>query len=331
MEDLKQAQKVFSRLGWCYIAGTVAVYALQILVVKIIGAVRPEWLESMNGALILSCLITYGCGMPLIVLLAGGMQKDKIERHKMKWWQFLVAMLICYALVYVSNLVGTFFTIRIGDLKGRPVENNLIEYVTGGSMLINFVAMVVIAPIVEEYVFRKVIVDRTVRYGQGVAVVVSGLMFGLFHGNLNQFAYAVVLGAFFAFIYMKTGNLKITIAMHAIVNFLGSMVAGLILRMVSYEELLNMTEEQAADMEYMTQFIMDNLAGWMMLAVYGLFLFAVVIAGIILFFVSLKKFRFEPGREPIPKGKKFQVMILNPGMTTFCVVWLVLIVIQLLS
>lgn len=330
MEDLKQAKKVFSRLGWCYIAGTVAVYALQILVGIIIGAVRPEWLESMDGTLILSCLTTYGCGMPLIILLAGGMQKDRIERHKMKWWQFLVAMLICYALVYVSNLVGTFFTTRIGDLKGRPVENNLIEYVTEGSMLINFVAMVVIAPIVEEYVFRKVIVDRTVRYGQGVAVVISGLMFGLFHGNLNQFAYAVILGAFFAFIYVKTGNLKITIAMHAIVNFLGSMVAGLILRMVSYEELLNMTEEQAADLEYMTQFVMDNLAGWVMLAVYGLFLFAVVIAGIILFFVSLKKFRFEPGREPIPKGKKFQVMILNPGMITFCVVWLVLIVLQLL-
>lgn len=329
MDDLKEKKKVFSRLGWCYIAGTVAMYALQILVGLLIGYFRPQWLGSMSVSLIISCLLTYGCGMPLIVLLAWGMQKDKIERHKMKWWQFLVAMLICYALVYVSNLVGTLITTYIGAVKGSEVGNNLIEYVTEGSMLVNFVAMVIVAPIVEEYVFRKVIVDRTVRYGQGIAVVVSGLMFGLFHGNLNQFAYAVVLGAFFAFIYVKTGNLKITIAMHAIVNFMGSMVAGFLFRLLPLRELMSMTEEQAADMVYMTQLLMNHLVGMLLFVLYFMFLFAVVISGIILLIVSFRKFKFEPGSEPIPKGKKFQVMILNPGMMTFCVIWLVLIVIQL--
>lgn len=331
MDEVKQQKEVFSRLGWCYIAGTVAVYVLQIIVGLLIGSFRPQLLENMNINLIISCLITYGCGMPLIALLAGSMKKDKIERHKMRWWQFLAAMLICYALVYVSNLVGLLFTNFIGALKGSEVNNELIGYVTGGNMLLNFVAMVVVAPIMEEYVFRKIIVDRTVRYGQGVAVVVSGLMFGLFHGNLNQFAYAVVLGAFFAFIYVKTGNLKITIAMHAIINFMGSMVAGLLFRLIPYEELLHMTQEQAADMNYMMQFVTDHMIGFLMLMLYGLFLFAVVISGIILLIVSVRKFKFEPGREPIAKGSKFQVMILNPGMITFCVVWLVLIVIQLFS
>ena len=66
-------------------------------------------------------------------------------------------------------------------------------------MIVTFLYMVICAPILEEYIFRKLIVDRTVKYGQGVAVVLSGLMFGLFHGNLNQFAYAFYWECFWHF------------------------------------------------------------------------------------------------------------------------------------
>lgn len=327
MDDWKQARKVFSRLGWCYIAGTVMVYILQYILVYGIQAYRPEWLMSMTASLLVSGFTVYVCGMPLIVLLTCRMPRTDIPRHKMKWWQFILALIMCYSLVYVSNLVGTLVTTVIGMYKGSSVENNLIEYVTGGNMFLNFILMVVVAPIVEEYVFRKVIVDRTVQYGQGVAIAASGLMFGLFHGNLNQFAYAVVLGAFFAFLYVKTGNLKITIAMHAIINFMGSMVSGLLLRMMNYDELLN---ADSSDVELMMELIMENLGGWLLFGMYAMVLFAVVITGIILFIVFFKRFKLEPGTVQMPTGKKIQALFLNPGMLTFCVVWTILIVLQLL-
>lgn len=330
MEDLKQPQKVFSRLGWCYIAGTVAVYVLQFVLGYVVGTYKPEWLQSMNIMLILSCITVYVCGMPLIVLLTRGMQKDQIERHKMKWWQFLVAMIICYSLIYISNLIGTIITMVIGALKGSAVQNNVISYVTEGSMLLNFVLMVIVAPVVEEYVFRKVIVDRTVRYGQGIAIAASGLMFGLFHGNLNQFAYAVVLGAFFAFIYVKTGNLKITIAMHAIVNFMGSMVSGALFKLINYDELMAAVEADPNNMELMMELMMEHWVGWLLFMLYIVLLIALVIAGIVLAIVFFRKFKLEPGREQIPKGKFFNVLFVNPGMMVFCLVWVALIVIQLL-
>ena len=46
---------------------------------------------------------------------------------------------------------------------------------------------VIIAPVMEELVFRKYLVDRLVPYGQKTAVVLSGLFFGLFHGNFISF------------------------------------------------------------------------------------------------------------------------------------------------
>jgi membrane protease YdiL (CAAX protease family) len=328
MDEVKQAKKVFSRLGWCYIAGTALVYLLQIILTCVIQVFKPEWLNNLNITLILSSIIIYACGMPLIVLLTRNMDKTAIEHHKMKWWQFVLALIMCYALVYVSNLLGTIVTEVVGAFKGSSVGNSLLDYVTGGNMLVNFVLMVMIAPAVEEYVFRKVIVDRTVRYGQGMAIAASGLMFGLFHGNLNQFAYAVVLGAFFAFLYVKTGNLKITIGMHAIVNFMGSVVAGQIVKLLHYDELLAV---DSSDMDAVMEVVMNNLGGWIIYMIYALLLFVVVITGIILLIVFRKRFRLEPGQTAIPKGKKFSTLIVNPGMLVFCAAWMVLIIIQLLS
>ncbi len=330
MEDIKQYKKTFSKLGLCYLIGTAAVYLLQIAVSVGLGAVKPEWLMDSSISLILSCVIVYGIGMPLIVFLAKGIPSEKPERHHMKWWQFVLAIMMCYALMIVSNLIGIAITTLIGVIKGSEVQNNLLQVVTEGNMFVNFIAMVIIAPIVEEWVFRKVLVDRTLRYGQGVAIVTSGVMFGLFHGNLNQFAYAVMLGGFFAFLYIKTGNLKITIGMHAIINFLGSMVAPLILKMINYNELLNI---DTTDMEAVMEFVTDNLAGWIVYMMYALFIFGVVLAGIILFIVSLccKRFKLAPGTVSIPKGKKFNVVMLNLGMILFCIVWVVLIVCQLLA
>ncbi len=328
METLKQPKKVFSQLGFSYIIGTLMIYLLQWILGGLIGKYHPQWLESTDFSLVLSGITVYAFAMPLILLLISRMEKDVIERRKMKWWQFALAFMICYSLVYISNFAGIAITTMIGVIKGSPVQNGLVEVVAGGNLWVNFVLMVVVAPVVEELVFRKAIVDRTVRYGQGVAIAASGLMFGLFHGNLNQFAYAVVLGSFFAFIYVKTGNVKITIAMHAIINFMGSIVAGQLMKLLAYDELLAL---DPTDTEAMLQHVTDHLAGWLLFGLYAFCLFAVVIAGIVLFIVAIvkKRFVFEPGRMQIPKGRRFHALILNPGMLVFCAVWLLLIVMQL--
>ena len=71
-----------------------------------------------------------------------------------------------------------------------------------------FIIAVLIAPTAEELLFRKLLTERIVKYGELAAVLASGLFFGLFHGNLNQFSYAFLLGLFLGFIYVKTGKLR---------------------------------------------------------------------------------------------------------------------------
>lgn len=325
--ESKQSRKTISQLGFCYVAGTFAMQLIQNTLVYVIYSLKPDLLQNLSVNLILSSVIIYGMALPLIILLSKDMPRCTIEKHKMKWWQFILAMIMCYSLVYISNFIGTMITTVVGVIKGSSVDNNLLDYVTESSTFLNFLIMVILAPIAEEYTFRKVIVDRTVHLGQGIAIAASGLMFGLFHGNLNQFAYAVVLGAFFAFIYIKTGNLKITIAMHAIINFMGGIISGQLFKLIDYQTFITL---DISDMDAVLEYLGSgsNALGFVLLGLYVLFLFAVVIAGLVLIIVFFKRFKLESGC--VPKGQRFKTLIVNPGMLFFCAIWIITIIIQLL-
>ena len=322
----KSMKKSFSGLGWRFLIGTLIIYAVQIAVVGVVGMVKPEWLENTTINLILAVLPLYLIGMPVLIALVKQMPGEAPVKKSMKPGQFILALIMCFALMYCGNLVGTLITTVVGVLKGSAVDNALMTYATGSNMFVTFLYMVICAPILEEYVFRKLIVDRTVQYGQGVAVVLSGLMFGLFHGNLNQFAYAFLLGLFLAFLYVKTGELKVTIGLHMCINFMGAIVSVLLLKAIhleEYQQVITCGEDSQAFMDYM----MKYLPAWIGYMIYVLFILAAVITGIVLFIVFRKRFAVEPGQ--IPKGQRFKTVICNPGMLCYCIFWIVMILLQM--
>lgn len=186
--------------------------------------------------------------------------------------------------------------------------------------------MVLITPVAEEYLFRKLLIDRTVKYGEGLAVVLSAFMFGMFHGNLNQFAYAFTLGLLLGFIYVKTGRILYVTLLHMLINFMGSIVSTWIIRLAGYEELMNMSFEDIA-----MQNAAELLSGAMIMLVYFAILLGLVIAGFVLLIVKRKKFTCNEGEVVIPKKKRFSTVIFNPGMLLFVLCWGIMIVMQLFA
>lgn len=331
-EPLKMTRKHFSRLGLFFFLGAIITYAVQIVPLVLVSFFRPDLASDPNISLLITGLPQYLIGMPALILLVKRVPASQVEKHKMKGGHFAIAALIAYSIMYVSNLIGIGVTFVIGLFKGGQVENVLADLVGSLSIPLMFFLMVICAPLIEEYVFRKLIVDRTVRYGQGVAVILSGLMFGLFHGNLNQFIYTFTLGMFLAFLYVKTGNLKITIALHAIVNFMGSILATLMIDLVDFDEYLRILEGGIADSAFAV-FMRDNGLGFLIYMTYAFCLIGTVIAGGVLAIIALARsqVRFAPGEVVIPKGKRFMTVILNVGMLIYCIFWGALIIYQLLT
>ncbi len=327
-QDSAGIKKHISKFGLMFFLGTLAVFAAQIGVDELINRLKPEWLENINISMSVSVLPMYLIGFPILIALVKRVPAMKIEQHSMKVWQFLLAIVMCFCVMYCSNFVGLIITTIIGLLKGAAVDNVILDIATSTSLVFNFIYMVICAPIMEEYIFRKLIVDRMVRFGQGVAILVSGLMFGLFHGNMNQFIYAFTLGMFLAFLYVKTGKIKYTIGIHMIVNFCGSILSVLLLEAINFEAYLEAFNSGVSEAELLA-LMMESLPGWIAYMCYAMAMMIMMVAGIVLFIVFRKRFTLAKGEVQIPKGKGFSTIFLNVGMGLYVIFWLIQIVLQL--
>ena len=84
-----------------------------------------------------------------------------------------------------------------------------------------FMKVAVVAPIVEELIFRGLILQGFRRnYKAFTAVVMSALLFALFHLNPWQFPATFLLGLLLGWIMLRTNNILLAILGHSINNFL---------------------------------------------------------------------------------------------------------------
>lgn len=82
-----------------------------------------------------------------------------------------------------------------------------------------FFKVVIIAPIVEELIFRGIIMYGLMRnYSSTTAIFTSALMFALFHLNPWQFPATFVLGSLLGFLMVRKRNILLCILGHAINN-----------------------------------------------------------------------------------------------------------------
>ncbi len=321
-ELLKTYKKHFSSLGLMYFLGALIIIGVQVAVSMLALAFAPSLLDNPNLSLLVSMLPTYAIAFPLTSLLIRQVPGVQMKKHNMKPTQLLGAFAISYALMYLSNLAGQFFTNIIGIIKGSPVDDAIADLVSELNPLTAFFVMVLLAPALEEWIFRKLLVDRTIRYGEGTAIFLSGLMFGLFHGNLNQFVYTFLVGAFWAFIYVKTGRLRYTIYLHMALNFMGSVGSLFFLNAIS-------TLEGGSSAMNGFHFLLGMLLPLAIVIPYLIVVFGLVISGIVLLVTNWKRFRLIPAELFIPKEKRFSVIFLNAGMILYVLFWIIQIILQL--
>lgn len=86
----------------------------------------------------------------------------------------------------------------------------------------------VLPGIVEESVYRGVLYESYREANPWKAVLLSAFLFGVMHGNLNQFSYAFVLGIVFALIVEATDSILATMLIHFGTNFLSTSLMYLI-------------------------------------------------------------------------------------------------------
>lgn len=210
--------------------------------------------------------------------------------HPMGVGRFLGWFVICMGGVYLGNLIGQFLMAAVSVVTGKPMVNQVEEMIMDMSLWSVILSAVIMAPIMEELIFRKLILDRLAGYGPAVSIFVSALVFGLAHGNFYQFFYAFLLGLIFAYIYLRTGKVRYSMMLHMMINFCGSVIPMLLLQVADVNEVAAV------------------LASAFQLAFMGVFM----LGGLILFICKWKEIKTYVHGNTVYGWKR--CLITSPGM-----------------
>lgn len=197
--------------------------------------VRARWLLAFAvvGTLLISALVT-GAGSVLggasnadawsgillylpivawVVLMVGrraGVNVAAMFRWPRLGWYWLVV-----AGMLLVQFVFSLGAITLTQLIAPGLDDSL-EGVGQGNLLLVLLGLVILPPLVEETVFRGVLIERfAVKWSLSVGIVVSAILFGILHADPVG---AGVFGVITALLYLRTGSLWPGILIHGVNN-----------------------------------------------------------------------------------------------------------------
>ena len=124
---------------------------------------------------------------------------------------------LAMAVGIITVLVGMLFK-NTSIEESFNVTRNIVIVPDMQSAIVWFVHAVVVAPLFEEFWFRGMVLQTLKPYGNGFAIFVSGILFGLTHANLQQFFFTSVIGIVLGYVAVQTGSIITTTVIHAMFN-----------------------------------------------------------------------------------------------------------------
>lgn len=160
-----------------------------------------------------------------------GFEERKITRPTGNSVKYNVTLAFaCFAIIFIF---GIFYSVAFPMSASRYSDKGII------SSLLTVLVSAVVPAVFEEYLYRKLCCRELTVHGNAFAVIISSLLFALAHFSFSAFPYAFVCGILLGFVYLKTGSVKYSVAIHFANNFLGYILAMVGSRM-NVNECMNM-------------------------------------------------------------------------------------------
>ena len=289
-------KKVFNRIGLAIFVSMILVNIVQVIFFGIIRAVNQELLSApwINYAAI--AISFYLIGFPVFYLMIKNLpEEEKRESKTLGVFEVIKICFMSYSIVYIVNFLTNILMMLIAVIKGSEVTNPLVNMLEGSNWIWSLIFAGILSPIIEEMMFRGVMLNKLRRYGDKVAIITTAILFGLFHANFSQFFYAVALGMIFAYVALKTGTIKYSIILHIVVNIMGGVI--------------------------LPAAIGDG-SNIVVAGCVGLVLLAIVIIGLVLLIKNRKNISLLDGEIKLEKGTAFKTIWVNVGMILYVVICL---------
>ena len=300
-------------VAFIFLASTILQSVLHLLILwNAPTLVSAQWYRWVIGSLPM-----YLFAMPLSLLVFRlGRAHPPASRERLSVPVLLGLLSICFGLTFGGQVLGDLINSVIGAITGRTPENELENMTLNAPLWANLLFVGILAPVMEELFYRKLVIDRLRRYGDLFAVISSGILFGLIHGNFHQFFYAATIGCLFGYIYVRTGRIGYTVLLHMCVNLVGG---------VYTTEMLKRLDTELLAKDPLAAITSSPVGGVMYLAFSVFSALMLLVAAVSAVFLALRWFRPTVGEKLRLTGEEWaRVTLFNPG------IWLLFSVVALL-
>lgn len=178
---------------------------------KIFLSVVPSQILFLAGPLAVAIFVNKSVGLKEKLLLINWKKSYFFDAFKLEML-LIVPLIVTAALSYfVSQNLGY-------DFSSAPIIELLSKANRFGIILI-LVFSTIIAPIVEEIAFRRVIFTfMAILFGSTPSIILTSFIFACMHGGLIQFLPLFILSLALQYLYIKNNSLYPSILLHCIHN-----------------------------------------------------------------------------------------------------------------
>ena len=161
--------------------------------------------------------------IPVVVLLF----MDRFEVMRGTRMKMIGIRTILWTLLFTALILPvTYYLNMVSQLFVPNAVNETVSYfaVTAGQdiwakpLWLNLLYIAILPPLIEEFIFRGVLFQGFRSCGLFKTAFFTALMFGLAHGNLNQFMYAFAVGIFLAYLVEASGSVYASMLAHSLIN-----------------------------------------------------------------------------------------------------------------
>ena len=162
--------------------------------------------------------------------------------------------------------------------------------------LICLIATAIVPALIEEFALRGIVLGSLRKYGDTFALIASSICFGIMHSNFEQIPFAFMVGLFLGFSVIKTGSLRVAIAVHF------------------YNNLISVI------LNYLSEWIPENTLN----IYYAVLLLITLTVGILMLSKTDKDFfKFEKSESVLTEKEKNKTFFTSGTIVAFCIINLI--------
>ena len=217
---VKNGAKTFNRMSLVTLLQFLMAFAVELPLITALTMMGTDiYQDQMLLTLLEGAMVPLSTALPfvLVMFLSRQPASEYLKFRKTDKVQSLLLVVAALGLVLAANLPAGWLQ-DIMSQGGYSPTPQVTEMTSMPLFLAEFAITAILVPIMEEFAFRGVLLSRLERHGEVFALVGSAILFSLAHMDASTVVFAFAAGLVFGFLYMRTRNLWVSIAVHALNN-----------------------------------------------------------------------------------------------------------------